>query len=173
MGARGSLLWADRKRLNRLIRKAKLCPEIPPPRHTHPPLLDPRGGCDRGVTGQRWLSYRLRWGNISHPTRHTVTALSRFFSDRLQHQWCVWERDTTGLSFLLLSESVTNPAVDHTRTDTLNNTQTTSEQYSLSDMIGYIPKPIWHTDCIILCLSFFSSIFIVSFNLVELSILLL
>ena len=75
-----SITAADRKRLDKLIKKASSVLGCP---------LD-----SVQVVGERRMIAKLSslMDNVSHPMQDTITALSSSFSDRLLHPKCVKER---------------------------------------------------------------------------------
>lgn len=100
----GSMSAGDRKRLNRLIRRASSVLGCP---------LDPVE-----VVSDRRMSTKLSFllDNISHPMQETLTALSSSFSGCGTHS--VGRRDFAGLSSPLLSDFTTKTLTDQTHTST-------------------------------------------------------
>ena len=103
---------ADRKRQERLIKKASSV------------LCCPLEAVE--VVGDSRIVAKLSsmMDDSSHPMQDTLSALNSSFSDRLLHPRCVTERDTAGLSCLLLSDSTISTAPSrphgqntHTKTD--------------------------------------------------------
>ena len=96
-----SISTADRKRLDRLIKRASSVLGSP---------LDPVQ-----VVGDRRMLARLAsmLENSSHPMHETLAALGSSFSDRLLHPKCVKEA-ITGPSFLLLLDCTTSTAPSRT-----------------------------------------------------------